>query len=301
MPFAVLILTPAAAFANASTSLSPKATEVLHSGGFSLTNSMLMMWLVAIAIVIGIRLLIGCPKLQPTRGQAAIEEVLDTLRDLLAPIVGPKVIGPAFPLLLSFFTYILLMNWSGLLPGVGNIGLATNGHLETDLFRPANSDLNTTLALAVVSFAGWIYFVLRYAGLRALLKDTFGNKARPADVPAPMYAFLTVLFLAVGLIEVISILFRPVSLSFRLYGNVFGGENLLHHLADILPIGLPVAAYFLEILVGLIQALVFTMLSAVYIGLICNHDAGHEDAHDNANSTANAPSNNTSNTPAAAH
>jgi F-type H+-transporting ATPase subunit a len=272
---AIVFAVPGAVLANEG-GIAPGATGVFDIGGFAITNSMIMMWLVAIAIVIGVRLLIGRPKLIPGRGQALVEELLTALRDLLAPIVGPRLIGPAFPLLASFFIYILLMNWSGLIPGVGNINFLGDGHPETDLFRPANSDLNTTLALALISFAGWIYFVLRYAGLRALLKEIFGNKAEREGMSAPMYVFLTVLFLAVGVIEIVSIIFRPVSLSFRLYGNVFGGENLLHHLGGIMPWVLPTAGYFLEVLVGLIQALVFTMLSAVYIGLVCNHESEHE-------------------------
>lgn len=280
IPPAAALAVPGVALANEEGGITAGATGVFNIGGFAITNSMIMMWLIALAILVGVRLLIGRPKLMPNRGQAIVEELLTGLRDMLAPIVGPKVIGPAFPLLVSFFIYILLMNWSGLIPGVGNVGLFESGHLKTDIFRPANSDLNSTLALSLISFAGWIYFVLRYAGLRALLKDTFGNKAEREGMSAPMYAFLTVLFLAVGVIEVASILFRPVSLSFRLYGNVFGGENLLHYLGGVMPWVLPVAGYFLEVLVGLIQALVFTMLSAVYIGLVCNHEGGHDAAHE---------------------
>ena len=88
---------------------------------------------------------------------------------------------------------------------------------------------------------------------------------------------LGVLFLAVGFIEILSILFRPVSLSFRLFGNVFGGESLLHSMFYLVPqINwiLPVPFYFMEVLIGLVQALVFTLLVAVYIGLICNHEEG---------------------------
>ncbi len=84
-----------------------------------------------------------------------------------------------------------------------------------------------------------------------------------------MYYFLSLIFLGTGLIEIISILFRPISLSFRLFGNVYGGETLLHST------GYFTAFYFLELLVGIVQALVFTLLSAVYIGLITNHDEGH--------------------------
>lgn len=101
-----------------------------------------------------------------------------------------------------------------------------------------------------------------------MLFDWFGNKADKRDVPAAVYYFLSLIFFAVGFIEIISVIFRPVSLSFRLFGNVFGGETLMHST------GYFTAFYFLELLVDVVQALVFTLLSAVYIGLITNHDDG---------------------------
>jgi F-type H+-transporting ATPase subunit a len=114
-----------------------------------------------------------------------------------------------------------------------------------------------------------------------VFKDIFGNKADKTEIPAYIYYPLFVVFFAVGVIEVISILFRPVSLSFRLFGNVFGGENLLHAMSGIQKWGLPIPFYFLELLIGFVQALVFTLLVSVYIGLICNHgdeDHGHAKA-----------------------
>jgi F-type H+-transporting ATPase subunit a len=87
---------------------------------------------------------------------------------------------------------------------------------------------------------------------------------------------MSLIFILVGVIEIISIVFRNVSLPFRLFGNVFGGENLLFQMSAIFKWGLPVPFYFLEILIGFVQALVFTLLVAVYIGLICNHGDDHE-------------------------
>jgi F-type H+-transporting ATPase subunit a len=94
-----------------------------------------------------------------------------------------------------------------------------------------------------------------------------------------MWVLLIPIFFAVGGIEVVSIAFRLISLSFRLFGNVFGGENLIHSLGGIAPYVIPAIAGLLEVLVGLIQAFVFTLLSAVYIGLICNHEGGHDEEH----------------------
>jgi F-type H+-transporting ATPase subunit a len=176
------------------------------------------------------------------------------------------------------FTFILIQNWSGLFPGVGTIYIvdhATGGW--TELIRPGNADMNATLALAIVAILGWFYFIMRYAGPVFVLKDLFGNKADRKETPAIIYYPLFVIFFGAGLIEVVSIMFRPVSLSFRLYGNVFGGENLMHAMSGIQKWGLPAPFYFLELLIGLVQAFVFTLLVSVYIGLICNHGEEHHE------------------------
>ena len=137
-----------------------------------------------------------------------------------------------------------------------------------------------TLALALVANIFWIYFIVKYAGIKAIIKDWFGNKANKSEVSSIIFALLGIIFLAVGVIEVISIIFRPVSLTFRLFPEgVFGGESLLHKMFVLVPELqwiLPVPFYFMEVLIGLVQALVFMLLVSVYIGLICNHeDAEH--------------------------
>ena len=248
--------------------------------GFPISNSILTTWIIAALIIVAVRLAVGTPKLIPGKGQAVVEGMAQGLRDALEPIVGKQMIGKTFPLLCGFFVFILLMNWSGLLPGVGTIT-----YHGAEIIRPANSDLNTTLALSIVSFVAWTYFVLRYAGFKVLIFDLFGNKADKKEVGMLMWVLLIPIFFAVGGIEVVSIAFRLISLSFRLFGNVFGGENLIHALSDPSTLGafatyvVPAMAGLLEILVGLIQAFVFTLLSAVYIGLICNHEGGHDDEH----------------------
>jgi F-type H+-transporting ATPase subunit a len=124
---------------------------------------------------------------------------------------------------------------------------------------------------------------MRYAGPMFVLKDIFGNKADKKETPAIIYYPLFIIFFGAGLIEIISIAFRPVSLSFRLFGNIYGGENLMHAMSAIQKWGLPAPFYFLELLIGFVQAFVFTLLVSVYIGLICNHGDDHaSDAHDHA-------------------
>ena len=277
------LFSPALVFAS-SEGVNPSAQDLFHIGGLPISNSIFTTWLIAALIIIAIRLAVGTPKLIPGKGQGVVEGMAQGLRDALEPIVGKKMIGKTFPLLCGFFVFILLMNWSGLLPGVGTIKFQHDGHW-LDAIRPANSDLNTTLALSVLSFVAWTYFVLRYAGFKVLVFDLFGNKADKKEVGMLMWVLLIPIFFAVGGIEVVSIAFRLISLSFRLFGNVFGGENLIHALSDPSTLGafatyvVPAMAGLLEILVGLIQAFVFTLLSAVYIGLICNHEGGHDEEH----------------------
>lgn len=267
---------------NCVSAVSPKPYTLVDENAFlglPLTNSMVTSWVISLLIILVIRSLAGKPQLIPTKGQAFVENILGGIRDIIEPVVGKHMIGPTFPLLIGLFTFILIHNWSGLLPGVGAFGhFDEHGHFSY-WFRPGNADLNMTFALGIVAaVGGWGYFVLRYAGPKTLFLDIFGNKADPKETPTPIYILLFPIFFLVGLIEVVSILFRPVSLSFRLFGNVFGGENLMTNMTDLFSWLLPIPFYFLELLIGLVQALVFMLLTAVYIGLICNHgeeDHGH--------------------------
>jgi F-type H+-transporting ATPase subunit a len=261
---------------------------VFTIAGQGVTDTVLTGWIISLLIIVTIRLMLrGGPRLIPTRGQAVLESVLSTLRSLMEPIVGERMFGYAFPMLIGLFFFILINNFSGLFPGVGSIAMVDGGTPKF-LIRPANSDLNTTLALALVSLFGWAYFTLRYSGPRAVFYEIFGNKAEKGDVPGIVYSLLFLVFFAVGFIECLSILFRVVSLSFRLYGNAFGGENLLHRMIALsenlqncsivryAALIIPLPFYLLEFLIGIIQASVFTLLVSVYIGLISNGDEEHE-------------------------
>jgi len=254
----------------------PAASQFL--GGW-VTNSMLTGWAVSLVLAFVIIKLIGKPSILPTKRQAVFESLLEALRGLFEPIVGKKAFPAAFPLLVTFFIFILVQNYAGLLPGVGTIGYGHadaegHFHITRALVRPFTADFNSTIALALISFGGWLIIIFKYAGPKMILWDLFGNKADKKDTPGWLYPILSLVFLVVGLIEVFSICIRPFTLSVRLFGNVFGGENLLHGTGFIF------VFYFMEIMVGLIQAVVFTLLSAVYIGLITNHDDGHEAEHD---------------------
>lgn len=277
----------ATALAEESHGVAPAAEALFRVGPLPITNSMVTSWVVAIVLIVAIRLAVRRPKLIPSRGQAIVENLVEGIYNLTAPIVGPKVARHTFPLLIALFTYILIQNWSGLFPGVGTVYISdaeTGGWQE--FVRPAHADMNGTLALAAVSILAWFYFIMRYAGPVFVLRDIFGNKADRKETPAVIYYPLFIIFFAAGLIEIISIAFRPVSLSFRLFGNIFGGENLMHAMSAIQKWGLPAPFYFLELLIGFVQAFVFTLLVAVYIGLICNH--GDEHGADGAHAPSTA-------------
>lgn len=277
---ASLLVALAAATPAWAEGVSPKAAPLFDlGGGWIITNSMATGWTISALIIFGILWLVGKPQLLPTKGQAVVESLIQGLRDLFEPIVGKKAFPAAFPLLVTLFVFILIHNWMGLLPGVGTIGSGYEDaqgqfHLTKPWIRPHNSDFNGTIALALISFGAYLIIIFKYAGPKLILWDLFGNKADKKETPGWLYPVLSLVFLIVGFIEVFSIVIRPFTLSVRLFGNVFGGENLLHG-TGFFPV-----FFFMELLVGLIQALVFTLLSSVYIGLICNHGDDHDHAHE---------------------
>ncbi len=234
--------------------------------------------------------------LVPHKAQNAFEAVIEFLYGRVEGIVGVKQAKLAFPLLGTLFIYILVSNWFGLLPGVGTIGWGESTGLlsikeaHDPILRPPTSDLNGTLALALCAFAVWLYLTIKEIGVWGFIVHTFGPKG---GLKGLMGLVVGAVFLFVGVIEIVSIILRPMTLSVRLYGNVFAGESVLHTLSGLLDkmgapwdfIGavlIPFPFYFMELLVGLLQAIVFTLLCSVYIQLSTTHDDhGHEEGgHD---------------------
>jgi F-type H+-transporting ATPase subunit a len=279
--FTTLLAALALPFTAFAEGVAPSAAKLVDfGGGWTITNSMFTGWVISALLVTLVLYLVGKPTILPSKGQAVIESLIEALRDLFEPIVGKKAFPLAFPILVTFFIFILFHNWMGLIPGVGTMGWGTTDaaghfHITRPLIRPHNSDFNGTIALALISFGAWLIIVFKIAGTKLILWDLFGNKAEKKETPGWLYPILALVFFIVGFIEVFSIVIRPFTLSVRLFGNVFGGENLLHGT------GFFFVFYFMELLVGLIQALVFTLLTSVYIGLLCNHGDDHDEhAHD---------------------
>ena len=255
--------------------LSQSAVEIGRVFGLPITNSMLVTWIVAAGLIVFARLATRQMHQVPGGTQNFFEWLVESLYNFLDGILGRRLINDTFWFFGTVFLFILTANWIGLVPGFGSIGwghyTADGFVLEQPLLRGANADVNMTLAMALVFFACWIVWGLRAQGPVGFAKELFAPKGESTGA---LKVLLVVVFFAAGLLEVISILFRPVSLSFRLYGNIFAGENMLETIAAMPGIGwlVQIPFYFLELLVGLVQALVFTLLTAVFTLLICQHE-----------------------------
>jgi F-type H+-transporting ATPase subunit a len=277
---------PAAAVSHSETAkhkehgLTPNAVKLGSSKdpsqGSFVTNSMLVTWTVAIGLILMTRYATRKMQLVPSGAQNFWEWLIETLHDFLEGIIGPKLVKRTFWFFATVFIFILATNWFGLIPGVGTIGWGIRTpegfEVTNPLLRGGNADLNMTAAMSMIFFGCWIVWAVQSVGVKGIFLDLFGPKG---DTAGAMKVLMIVVFFLVGFLEVLSILFRPISLSFRLYGNIFAGENMLESMARLVPgLGwlLPVPFYFMELLVGLVQALVFMLLTAVFTMLICMHE-----------------------------
>jgi len=256
------------------------AVPLFHLGPFVMTNSMLLSWVVALGLIIVAQLATRRMALVPAGLQNFVEWLVESLYTFLEDILGRELVKKSFWFFATIFIFILFNNWFGLLPGVGTIGRGepAEGGMPlglaevTDPFlRGGNADLNLTAAMSLIFFVLWCVWAVQTQGFVGVIKHLFGVQT---DATGLMKLFMIVVFLGVGVLEVISIAFRPVALTFRLYGNIFAGENILESMIKLIPwLGpvLPVPFYFLELLVGLVQALVFCLLTAVFTATICEH------------------------------
>ena len=257
--------------------LSAKAVEIARPFNFPITNSMLVSWIVAVGLIVFAQLATRNMQQVPTGAQSFLEWLVESLYKFMVGIIGPHLAERTFWFFATIFIFILSANWFGLIPGVGSMGWGhqtTHGfRIDQPLFRGANADVNMTFAMALVFFACWIVWAFQEVGVRGFLKELFAPKGESEGL---LKVLMVVVFFAAGCLEVVSILFRPISLGFRLYGNIFAGENLLEAMAKLVPgFGwlVPIPFYFLELLMGLVQALVFMLLTAVFTMLMCQHEA----------------------------
>jgi F-type H+-transporting ATPase subunit a len=205
-------------------------------------------------------------QLIPSPLQNGAELIVEQFLGLAQSVTGDRRRAIMFlPIVLTLFLFILVNNWIQLIPGFGAVGWQTNHDGFVPLLRGANSDLNVTLGLALVAVVLTQFFGIRERGLRGWVAHYFHNPLSGSIV-------LVVLGVAVGafvgLLEVVSEFVKIVSLSFRLYGNIFAGENLLETIGHLSPYLVPVPFMLLEVIVGVVQAAVFSLLTLVFLSII---------------------------------
>jgi F-type H+-transporting ATPase subunit a len=265
--------------------LSANAPDIFNIGPFPVTSSMLVTWIVAAGVIIFARIACRNVKAVPDGAQNYWEWMVESLHDFLEGVLGPELVEKTFWFFATIFIFILFTNWFGLLPGVGTIGWDMDTANPRPWLRGGNADLNMTSAMAAMFMVCWLVWALQSDGVWGFALHIFGPKGENSGFIKYM---MIVVFFLVGFLELLSIAFRPISLSFRLYGNIFAGENLLDALSNtvqhpawakaVFSALLPVPFYFLELLVGIVQALVFMLLTAVFTALICQHDEEQEKA-----------------------
>jgi F-type H+-transporting ATPase subunit a len=235
--------------------ISLKAHEVFEIAGVPITNTILMSWLV-VAILVCVAVFVGMSLRKiPGRTQVLFESAFEYILSYMEETLESRQLAMRyFPLVVTLFLFILVGNWLGLIPGIEAVGIAheVEGHTEwTTLFHPVSTDLNFTLALAIISFV-----TIQFSGILILGFLKYGGK---------FVNFSSAMGFGVGLIDLISELARLVSFSFRLFGNIFAGKVLLLVVTFFVPLILPIPLMLFEIFVGFIQAAIFALLTLFFI------------------------------------
>lgn len=238
------------------------AEPIFRLGFFNVTNSFLDTILVD-SLLIGLMVAINKKiSLIPGKLQNLIEMAVEAFYDITESVAGENAFR-IFPYLMTFFLFILLANWTGLIPGISVIGIK-EGHTIIPFFRPATSDLNTTLALALVSLAATHFMSIKVTGIKDYLSR---------------FISLNPINLYIGILELIGEVTKIISLSFRLFGNIFAGEVVLGTVSTIFAFLFPLPFMMLEVVVGLVQALVFSMLTMAFMAVLTtphHHEAAKE-------------------------
>lgn len=262
------------------------AESLFHIGSFPVTNAYVNSTILTLAIVVfGFVIHSSIKKGVPGKLQNAVEALMETLLGYFDQVTGSRARSLKFlPFIGSLFVFIMLSNWMGLLPGTGSIGVWQTVHGEQELvplLRPANSDLNLTLAMALLSVVGSHLVGMITVGFfvhwnRFIQIGTLWNALKTLNPLKIAVAFVEFI---VGFIEIVSEVAKVLSLSLRLFGNIFAGEVLITVISSLMAYFVPLPFMFLELLVGLIQASVFAMLSLVYLTVL-TEKPHHEKKHD---------------------
>jgi len=244
--------------------LSFQSEVLFHIGYFKVTNSLIDTLLIDAVLITLCVIIAKNIKMIPGIFQNSVEMVIQMFYEITESVAQEKA-KKIFPYFMSFFIFILFANWSGLLPGVNSIGFFKSGKL-VPVLRSATSDLNTTLGLALVSALATHIMSIRTVGLKDYISRYFSFN--------PINLFI-------GFLEIISEITKIISLSFRLFGNIFAGEVVLLTVSSIFAFLFPLPFLLLEVIVGLVQALVFSMLTMSFMAILTTP---HHDISTNANS-----------------
>lgn len=235
------------------------AEKLFSLWGFPITNSLLIGFFVSVSLVFLTQRVLKKKTLVPRGVQNIMELIFESLFNLIESVTQDrKQTQKFFPLIATIFLFVLFSNWIGLLPGLGTIGL---NHIEDGqstiipFLRSTSADLNFTLALSLIAV-----FSVQFTGIATLGFVKYGKKFFISPFCKP-YGIST----AVGILELVSEVGKMISFTFRLFGNVFAGEVLLTVMLHLVPYLLPLPFMFLEIFVGFIQAIVFAMLTLVFL------------------------------------
>jgi F-type H+-transporting ATPase subunit a len=238
------------------------AEKITQVGPLPITNSLITTWIVMILILTFAYFVGKNIKKVPNRLQSFAELIIESLYNTIENLAGNRT-GRFFPIIATFFILIFVSNYFGLLPGIGTIGIHEvhdGKEVLVPLFRSANSDINLTLALALISVAVTHYFSITTLGIIEYLKR---------------YLSLNPVLLFVGLLEIIAEITKILSLSFRLFGNIFAGEALLTTISGLFAFIVPLPFMALELLVGFVQAAVFMMLTLVFMVILTEKHEAH--------------------------
>lgn len=258
------------------------AEVVFHVFSFPITNSIIAAWVTVIMVVLFFWLVTRRSKLIPGRLQSIVESLLGWLYDFCKSVAGETNGRKFFPVVATIFIFVAFNAWLGLLPGYGSI-LVHSAEGETHLLRPANTDINVPLALALVSFVFVEYFGLRARGIRYLgkffnfgaflggLRLIFQGKV----IGGLSKMFLGIINAFIGIIELLSEFIRILSFTFRLFGNMTAGEILLLAVMFLVPFLVALPFYVLELFVGFVQALIFGGLTLIFLTLAVAHEETH--------------------------
>lgn len=261
----------------------PLAAEpILYLGSLPVTNTMINAWVAVVFFVI-LALVVGRKREMVPRGlQNFFEWILEVFLGFAESVTGDRDTAKKFfPVAMTIFLFVLFSNWLGLIPGTGSIGIFQmhHGHVELiPMLRPASSDLNLTLAIAAFSiglthiFGVFSVGIWKHANKFINIRGIFKSFKK-----GPMAIMVAFIEFGVGLIELVGEAAKTLSLSLRLFGNVFAGEVLLTVVAGMLAFVLPIPFIFLEILVGIIQATVFAVLFLAFATVATMEPHGDEE------------------------